>query len=97
MFRSYEYYIYVSGIELVQMFKQNKLSNKQKKKFIKYILNYKSYKIQMLDILKIKIKIKKKYLISYKVKWIIDDVIINDSNYTNNSLICNLIKPVVGA
>jgi len=96
MFKSYEYYIFVSGIELIQMFKQNKLSDKQKSGVIKYILNYKSYKIQMLDVLQIKVKRKRKFL-SLKVIWTVDDVIINGSNYTNNSLICHLINPVVGA
>ena len=65
MFKSYEYYIFVSGIELIQMFKQNKLSDKQKSGVIKYILNYKSYKIQMLDVLQIKVKRKRKIIITY--------------------------------
>lgn len=91
-FKSQKYYKYISGVELIQILQDNKLSNKQKKVFVEYILNYKNYKIQILDIFKIKIS---KHKLSYKKIWKIDDLIIDYS--TSDELLHHLIEPVQAA
>lgn len=74
---SYKYNIYLSGVELVQLNNKKKISKKNKKKLIDYILNYPNYKIEVLDIFKIEIS-KKRF--SYKQNWKIKDLIIDYSN-----------------
>ena len=46
-------FIYLSGLELVQLLHQNKLSKQQISCIIEYIQNYPNYKIQIVDVFKI--------------------------------------------
>ena len=87
-------FIYLSGLELVQLLHQNKLSKQQISCIIEYIKNYPNYKIQVVDVFKILLK-KKKFFIFTKEKWIIEDIIIH---YANSILLLPFfVNPVLAA